>query len=136
MTATPVLPQTPKHGVVTIVNADGTANKTVLTTTNAGKLVALNICSTDTVSRVISIWLTRSGTAYLLGSVTVPAAAGTDGTNATVNALSRSLMPGLPTDNDGQPYILLLASDKIEVSAVVAIASTKTATVSAQYAEF
>src|SRR5262245_35871499 len=98
--SSPVLPQAPKTGVVQIVNADGSNQKTVFTAGADGtKIISLRACSDDTSARVLQISKLRSAVNYVLGSVNVPIASGTDGTAAAVDLLASAMLPGLPTDN-------------------------------------
>ena len=60
-----------------------------------------------------------------LGSVTVATSGGTDGGNSGVNILSNSLLPGIPVDNDGNPYIFLEKDDFLVVTAPVATTANK-----------
>jgi len=86
-------------------------------------VVAVNATSTDTVARVAQLWLTRLATSYLLASASVAAAAGTDGATATQNLMA--LIPSLPHDNDGQPYLFLESGDTLQVSFTTQVASGK-----------
>lgn len=67
----------------------------------------------------------------MLGAVTVPTSGGTDGANAGVNILSNSLLPGIPVDNDGNPYIFLESTDYLAFSPIALPAANKIITVSA-----
>lgn len=126
VTATPVFVQTPKVGLVQILNADASANKTVVTGgTNGTKVTSLTLASTDTSARVVNVNIVRSGTTYNLGAVSVPITAGTDGATLTINCFSPLVIPGLPVDNDGQPYLFLQSSDTLSVSAATTVTSGK-----------
>lgn len=117
LTNNAVFIQQPGLGLANIVNADGTTKKTVVTGgTNGTKVTSLTLTSTDTSSRVVQVWVTRSATSYCLGSVTVAITAGTDGVTAGVSVLTNTLLPGIPVDNDGQAYLILAASDTLQVA--------------------
>lgn len=132
-----VFVQLPKITPQSFVNADGTNKKTVATAGSDGsKLVALIATSTDTANRVASIYLTRSATSYLLGSVAIPLASGSDGSTAGINLLSSSLIPGLPVDNDGQTYIFLESGDTLQVAMQVAVTAAKEIDVLAVFGNF
>lgn len=138
MTPTPVFPQTPKNYKVQIANADGQTAKTVATGgSNGTKIVSLNLSSTDTSARDIQIVITRSGTSYILGTVSVPIGAGNTSGAAAVDALRSGQVPGLPLDSDGNPFIFLAdASDTLQVIAPVTITSAKIVSAVAMGADF
>lgn len=133
----PVLPQTPKITPVTIVNADGTTVKTVFTAgANGSKIVGLSATNTDAAGYTLQVWLTRSATNYLLGSLSLPANAGFNGSAASTNLFASGWVPGLPIDNDGQPYLFLESGDTLTVGVTVAVTAAKTVTVVAVGANF
>lgn len=124
---TPVFIQTPKVTQTTIVNADASAQKVVCTAgTNGTKVVALMLCSDDTSSRIIQVLIKRGGTSVLVGSVSVPTLAGTDGAAYGVNALNGLMLPGLPIDSDGQKYIFLESGDTLEIKSTTTVTAAKT----------
>jgi hypothetical protein len=82
---------------------------------NATKVTALSAASTDNTSRTFNLGIVRSGTFYLITTVTVPASAGFDGTTPSVDMLNATLMPSLPVDNDGQKYLFLQSTDSLQV---------------------
>src|SRR5437868_186174 len=119
-------PITPKAGVVQINNGNGTTAQTLMTGGSTGtKIVGLNLANTDTAAKIAQIFLVRSSTSYLIGSVSVPAGAGNDGSTAAVNALSSAMVPGLPVDNDGNRYLFLQSGDTLTVGVTVAMTSGK-----------
>lgn len=70
------------------------------------RITDLGLMNVDTSNAVVaSLWV---GTAYnalrFIGSISVPANAGTDGIVPVANGLSRSLFPNLPVDAAGNPY--------------------------------
>jgi hypothetical protein len=123
-----VMVQLPKITPVTFSNSDSANTKKTVHTAGAdgSKIVAVVATSTDTVARTAQLWLTRSGTSYLLGSKVVAAGAGTDGAAASADLLDEALVP-LPLDNDGQPYLFVEVNDTLQVSFTAQIASTKNA---------
>jgi len=138
---TAVFPQTPKRGMVQVANADGTTKKTVVTAgANGSKIVAVTAASDDTGNRTFNIYVTRSGTSYLLGTVTIPTLAGTDGSAPGIDILgggTTNQIPGLPVDNDGQRYILLESGDTLQAALTTgAVTAAKTVHLSAVYADF
>jgi hypothetical protein len=126
-----------KIGQATIVNADSTALKSVYTgSANDSVVKALQIVSDDTSARVINVYVNNGTTDYLLGSVSVAAASGTNGTAAAIDLLGGTLMPGLPYDANGKRVLPLPASYVLKVSTQVAITAAKTVTVTAMVEDY
>ena len=135
--STPVLVQTPKLGLVQILNADASNKKTVATAgANGSKLTALTTSSDDTSARVVQVIVTRSATDYILAAVSVPAGSGTDGTAAAVNLLNATILPGLSVDNDGQRYLFLESGDTVAVKSTTTVTTAKTVSVAAGFGNF
>jgi hypothetical protein len=138
-TSTPVLPQTPKHGVVQIANADASNQKTVVTAgSNGAKLVALYASTTDTSARDVQIAIVRSGTTYILGTTTVPANSGNTAGTAMVDLLGSVVFPTgmLATDGDGRKYLFLESGDTLVVLALTTVTSGKIISAHADFANF
>lgn len=111
--------QTPR--AVTQTFAQGTdpalTFKTLFTGgSNGSKVVACVAATTDTtLSHLFRLAYTPSGgNPRYLAAITIPAGAGHDGADASVDLLSASSIPGLPIDNDGQKYIFLGANDTLQ----------------------
>lgn len=134
MSSTPSFASTPKLGVVQIVNADASALKTLFSAGASGsKLLAVIANSDDTSARVVQVYVTRSGTDYLIGAGSVTTLAGTDGSTNTVNLLG--LCVGLPVDNDGQRFLYLESGDVVKVKSTTTVTAAKTVHVSAVAAD-
>lgn len=140
VTATPTFVQTPKLGVVQIVNADASNSKTIITAgANGSKVVSVVVASDDTSARILQLSVTRSATVYIIGSYSVPAASGTDGTTAAVDLLKggpSTLIPGLPVDNSGQRYLFLQSGDTLTVKSTTTVTSGKTIHLTSVYGDF
>jgi hypothetical protein len=128
MASTPVVPQKVNVSRLKYTNAMTTTAQTVFTanTTNANlgsKLVSLVCVNGDVAARVIRVSIASGGTNYYLGTANVAASSGLDptGANNQVNLMNSTIMPGLPIDNDGQPYILLANGDTIQVESTTTI---------------
>jgi len=68
---------------VTILNADGTAPKSITTAqTSRIRVDSILVSNTDTIAHVVRLYALISAVAYLIGSVSVPAGQGTAGTPA------------------------------------------------------
>lgn len=121
-----VFVQTPKITPKSILPADTTAKVTICTAGGDGsKVVGITVTSTDTGSRILQIFLTRSATSYLLASFIIPTLSGTDGAAAVFNAMNPTLWPGLPIDNDGQRYLFLVSGDTLQAAVTVTVTAAK-----------
>lgn len=136
VTATPVFTQTPKITPAAWTNSDSAATKKTICTAGANgtKVVAVVAASTDTTARVFKIYMNRSSTSYLMGAATVATPAGSDGVLPSTNLLS--LIPGLPRDNDGQPYIFLESGDILQGENVTQVTAAKEVDVTVIFANF
>lgn len=136
MAASPSFAATPKLGLVQIVNADASNQKTILTAGSSGaKIVGVNAVSDDTSARVLTLSVLRSAVSYPISVVSVAAGSGTDGSAPATDLLKESLLP-LPVDNDGQRYLLLEAGDVLQVKSGSTVTSAKAVTVAAIAADF
>jgi hypothetical protein len=126
-TTTPFFPATLNIGVATLVNADSTNKKTVLTAGSEGaKVVQVNVASDDTATADILLWMTISGVDYLLGMKTIAITAGFVTGTPAFSFFDGIQIPSLPIDRDGQRYLLMPASAILKVSAKVAVTAAKT----------
>lgn len=117
--------QTPKITPQSWTNSDAANTQKTLATAGASgsKIVAVNATSTDTTVRVFYLELKRASVTYKLGSATIAVTSGTDGVTQATNLLS--LIPGLPLDNDGQPYIFLESGDVLQGENVTQVTAAK-----------
>jgi len=138
MTATPVFPQTVKSYKVQILNADASNLKTIATGgSNGSKIVSLNAASTDTSNRDVQIGVTNGGTFYILGTVTIIAASGTAGGTPAIDLLRSGMIPGLPLDSDGNPFIFLASSsDTLQAKSLATVTTAKEIDLNAFGADF
>ncbi len=128
MSASPVYVGSPKHFCVQLLNADSTNLKSFIPDQNTTtKIVALYATADE--AKVVQIYLTRGGTDFLMGTTSITANAGVDGTVATANLFDT--IPGLAVDNDGQKYFIMEDNDVLKVKATVAVTSLKTVTIHA-----
>jgi hypothetical protein len=134
---TPTCIKQPQNGKFQLVNGSGTTAQTVYTAGgNGSKVTALVFSSTDTAAHDVQISITNGGTAYLLGTISVTIGAGNTSTVPSVNALANVQLPGLPLDSDGNPYILLISGDTLQITAVVAVTTAKFVTAIATVGDF
>lgn len=128
------LPAATDNQSVTLVNADGTAAKTLFTAgADDSDVIAIIVASNDTAAMNLELAIKRGGTAYPLTTVNIPAASGMGAAGATVpvDLLASTMLPGLPVNSAGKRYIPLEAGDTLEVRVLVAVTAAKTVYVSA-----
>lgn len=104
--------------------------KTLYTATTDDAIVkAINVASTDSAARVMSLWIADSATATprLIGGVNIPANSGSpgSGTAATIDLLGGTLMPSLPYDANGKRVIPLKGGQVLAVSVPAVTAATR-----------
>jgi hypothetical protein len=135
--ATPIFVQAPKNGKVQILNADASNLKTIYTADADGsKISAIIATSSDTSAREVTVGITNGGTFFPLGTFNIPITAGqVAGANA-VNLLDPTIIKGLPLDNDGAPYLLLISGDTLQAKALTTVTSTKEIDITAIGADF
>lgn len=124
-----VLPQVPRiepQNFVEGVDVAGTL-KTIFTPgANGSKVVGVVATSRDNaLAHTVLLYLTRSGTDYLLGTVSVAAEAGHNGAVPGADIMDPAMNPGLPLDADGQPYILLEPDDLLKATFGTGLTSGK-----------
>lgn len=137
MASTPTFVSTPNVVPVQILNADASAQKSLIVAGSSGtKVTSVIANSNDTTARVLELSILRSATNYLIAAVTVPANAGTDGTTVAVDLLNAVMSPGIPIDNDGTHYILLKSGDTLQVKSQTTVTTAKTVNVIATGADF
>ena len=106
MSSTPSFIASPKTPVVAFVNADGTAFKSLMTAGASGsRLDTLFASSSDTASNVMQLALQKSSVDYVIGEVTIPANAGTNGVVKSVAVLNGTDIPGLAITENGALYM-------------------------------
>jgi hypothetical protein len=102
--------------------------KTLYTgSTNDAIVKAINVSSTDSAARVMTLWTQDAGstTMILVGSVNIPLNSGAGaGTIATIDLLGGTLIPSLPYDANGKRVIPLKVGTKLLCSVPAVTAST------------
>jgi hypothetical protein len=136
MSASPVYVGMPKRGLVQILNADASNLKTVVSAGASGsKVCSLSAASDDTSQRLLQVYITRSGTSYLVVETAVPAASGSDGSTPAVNLINSTILPGLPVDNDGVRYLFLQSGDTLQVKSTTTVTSGKIVHLASDYGD-
>lgn len=130
VTATPIYPQTVRNAVVSFANADGTTVKTVIAGGTNGTIVsALTVSSTDSANRDLKLWLTVSGTDYLLSTTQIPLNSGNTNAVAPVDLMRASMAPGLAYDAMGNRIIHVANGSTLRASMGSAVTAATTVSV-------
>lgn len=101
-----------------ITAGDTTSLKTLYTASAEDAIVkSIHATSVDTVARVVQVVvIDGTGTVQrILGSVSIPANSGTNGSAASVDLLNAVMMPGLVMDQNGKRVLPLEAGYKVAV---------------------
>lgn len=124
------LPAETNNGNTTFTSADTTTAKTVFTAgANDSNVKSIIVTSDDTAAINLRLYLTRSGTDYLLGTVNIPISSGVGGTVVSVDMLNSTSIPGLPVDNVGKRYISLKTGETLKAACLATMTAAKTCTV-------
>lgn len=111
---------------VTILPADGVAFKAVAVAgANDDVIKALMISSTDTAAVNVQLAINNGVADFILGTVNVPIASGTNGVAAAVDALASAMLPGLPLDQNGKRVLPLKATYTLKARVLVAVTAAK-----------
>jgi hypothetical protein len=107
MSATPSFIASPQTPTGQFENADGTSFKTLYTAgSSGGRVDTLIATNTDTVAAyVVQLALQISSVDYVIGEVSVPIGAGTNGSAKSVAMLNQTDIPGLAYTESGALYL-------------------------------
>lgn len=133
MATTNTFPKDRTGFAVNLVNDDSTNIKVVLDNsagTKALRIESLTITSSDTSARNVQFSRLISGVDYVIGTVNVPIASGTDGIAPRVTALASSAAGIGSLDADGIYVCWIPAGQKLDAKMLVAVTADKTVTIS------
>jgi len=124
----------------TIAAADTTTVKDIMAAPDADTRVdVINVTTDDTAVSLLKLWMHDGTTATLLGNVPMATTAGNTALGATpaLNVLSHANMAGIvKVDAGGNKFILVPSGSKLQMSAVAALTSGKTAWIYCQGGKF
>jgi hypothetical protein len=130
----PIFLNVPSTVNQSIANADTTTAKVMATAgADGGAVMRMSATTTDTSDVIAVLTIDDGSVTIVLGEVTVPAGAGTDGSTPAVNLLSTLAMPGA-FQNDGS--LILGPAAVLSVGAKATVTSTKTLDISAQGGDY
>lgn len=122
MAATASFIATPKTPVLAFANADGTTFKTLATGGALGTRIDSVAASNGDAANayVLQLAIQISGVDYVLGEVTVPVGAGTNGTAKSVSVLNPADIPALSHSESGALWLASGVSLRARVKTAVA----------------
>lgn len=121
MAANPAFIASPRNPVAAFANADSTNFKTVMSAGVSGsRLDSLIASSTDTAANVLQLAVQKSSVDYIIGEVTIPANAGTNGSVKSVACLNSTDIPGLAYAENGALFLESGAALRARVKTAVA----------------
>jgi hypothetical protein len=133
---TPIFLQSPKWAGTAYTTASTTATH-VTGGTNGSRVSSLTAVSNSTSAHVFAVGISTGGAAFDIGSVSVTAGAGTDGSVRNIDLMSPANMPGLPLDSNGVPYINLPStSHSLTVRSTATINTGKQVTFTSMYGDY
>lgn len=122
----PTFIKQPQNGKVT---ANSTTNANIYTAGGNGSKITSIVCTTNSSAAVtVTLSILNTSVLYTLGTISIPANAGTNTTTPSMQVLTNSQLPNLPVDSDGNPYLFLISGDNLQVSLGAAITSPNVAT--------
>lgn len=120
-----VTAQTPKFPKVQITNANNLTAQTLYTCGANGTLITgMWATSTDTSARDVQISVLNTST-YNIVTATVAINAGSVAGTPAVNLMSQANWPGLPLDNNGNPYFHCISGDVLQAGMIVQLTAAK-----------
>ena len=129
--------QTLKLSAAVITPTETTTAQTVFTAGAEDSVVkAINVASTDTAARVLSLFVNNGSSDILIGRVNIPANSGNNGTAATVDLLGGTLMPSLPYDANGKRVLPLPAGYILKAGTTTTVTSAQSITVTAMAEDY
>ena len=138
MASTPSFIGTPRNIVLALTNATGTTLTTIYTApANGARIDSITLTSTDTTSRDIQFYVTKSaGTATLIGTISAATLAGTTSSNPAINVLASANLTLPEYDAYGNKVLVLEGASVLSAQMVTTITSGKTITILGQGGEF
>lgn len=120
-----------------LTSAETTALQTLYTVASNDSVVkSLTATSDDTSAVNLKVVVNDGTTDFLLGTVRIAAASGTDGAAATVDILGSSLLPGLPRDLNNRTVLPLKNGHILKIGCLATMAAAKTCNVVAVIEEY
>jgi hypothetical protein len=136
-TNTPIYPQTISNSGVTIVPADTTTKKTLLTAgVNGAKVEYINVASDDTASKNLILYLSDGTNDYLLTWIAIAATSGFTTSIPSVAVLQSTQLPLNYYDSNGNRVLFIKAGWSIKVAVSATMTTAKTMYITSAYSDF
>jgi hypothetical protein len=120
-----------------LTSTDTTTFVTLYTASTDDAVVkSLTVTTTDTAAVNLKIAINDGTTDFLLGTVRVALASGTDGAATTVDVLGSSLLPGLPRDLNNRTILPLKNGHILKVGCLSTMTSARQTDVIAVVEEY
>jgi hypothetical protein len=120
-----------------LTSTDTTTYVTLYTASADDAVVkSLTVTTTDTAAVNLKIAINDGTTDFLLGTVRVALASGTDGAAASVDILGSSLLPGLPRDLNGRSILPLKNGHILKIGCLATMTAAKQTDVIAVVEEY
>jgi hypothetical protein len=120
-----------------LTSSDTTSYVTLYTSaTNDAVVKSITVTTTDTSAVNLKVAISDGTTDFLLGTVRVALASGTDGAVASVDILGSSLLPGLPRDLNSRSILPLKNGYILKVGCLVTMTAAKQTDVLAVVEEY
>ncbi len=111
----------------TIVNADGTTAKTLITAgADDTKITGIALTTDDTAAVNVQVIHNDGSNDTVIGIVNVPITSGFAASTSGVDGFNATDLPQLPKNSAGNPYIMLKTGHSLKVAALAAVTSAKT----------
>lgn len=122
---------------ISLTSSDTTTLKTLYTAgSNDCVVKSIVATSTDTAAVNLKLVVNDGSADYLIGTVRIPAASGTDGAAASVDILGSSLVPGLPRDLNNRTILPIKNGFILKAGCLATMTSAKQADVIAIVEEY
>ena len=109
-----------------LTSSDTTSYVTLYTSaTNDSVVKSITVTTTDTSAVNLKVAINDGTTDFLLGTVRVALASGTDGAVASVDILGSSLLPGLPRDLNNRTILPLKNGYILKVGCLATMTAAK-----------
>lgn len=107
MSTSPQFISTPRNPVASFVNGDGTTFKAIFSAASGGSKIESLIGSNSDASNayVVQLAIQKSSVDYVIGEVSIPIGAGTNGAAKSVAMLNPTDIPGLAYTEGGALYL-------------------------------
>jgi len=122
-----VFTQNTNNARATIVNADGTTAKSLISAgADDTKITGIALTTDDSAAVNVQIIYNDGTNDTVLGIVNVPLTSRFAASKPGVNGLNTTDLPHLPKDSAGNPFIMLKNGHSLKVAALATVTSAKT----------